>query len=114
MGQEASLDPVRWAGVERFLPISESSRDSTECLSRGEVNMTTMLQIKINLQDRKLSLQQWELMVASAIRRDDRVALRELVLYGLNMRYMEASKLTDRMVEELLDSSELSSSRNRR
>jgi hypothetical protein len=67
-----------------------------------------MLQIKINLQDifvndKDMSLQKWSLMVASAIKRDDRQALRTLVLYGLNMKYVEASRLTDHMVEELLD-----------
>jgi hypothetical protein len=71
--------------------------------AREEVSMGKMLQIKLDMRERKLSLQKWSLMVASAIRRDDRKALRELVLYGLNMSYVEASRLSDRMVEELLD-----------
>jgi len=65
--------------------------------------MRKMLQIKLDMRERKLSLQKWSLMVASAIRRDDRHKLRELVLYGLNMSYVEASRLSDRMVEELLN-----------
>jgi hypothetical protein len=57
----------------------------------------------MHILEKDISLQAWSLMVAWAIKADNRHRLRELTIYGLKMGYVEAVRLTDRMVEELLD-----------